>query len=214
MKGRHPLGRVATLWRYPVKSLAPEPLGTARVGLAGFEGDRQTALFVDSPERPRSGNTYRGKEHNLLHTVATPERAIELAAERKVAVGARNAGPYFDAAAVSLVFDAWIADLERLTGRALEPQRFRPNLFVVAEPGFALAEADLVGATLSLGAVTLEVVEPINRCVTPSYDLETGESDPKMLRTLVQERANIMGIYCCVKAAGTVACGDTLWQER
>jgi hypothetical protein len=214
MNGRHPLGRVAALWRYPVKSLAPEPLATAQVGLAGLAGDRQTALFVESPDRPRSGNTYRGKENNLLHTVTSAARAIELAAERKVAVAERDGGPYFDAAVVSIVLDVWIADLERLTGRALEPLRFRPNVFVVAEPGITLAEAALVGASLTAGDVAFEVVAPTERCVTPTYDLESGESDPLILRTLAQQRGNIMGIYCSVTTAGTLAAGDTLWYAR
>ena len=58
--------------------------------------------------------------------------------------------------------------------------------------------------------VTLDVVKPITRCVTPSYDLATGEPDPALQRTLVGQRGNIMGVYCRVVTAGTIARGDAI----
>src|SRR3954470_21334359 len=47
------VGRVAALWRYPVKSMAPEALDEVDVGWAGFAGDRRWA-FVRG-DVPRSG---------------------------------------------------------------------------------------------------------------------------------------------------------------
>ena len=41
------LGRVATLWRYPVKSMLGEPVGPVAIGEAGLEGDRRLGV-VDS----------------------------------------------------------------------------------------------------------------------------------------------------------------------
>jgi len=211
MEGRYPAGRIAQLWRYPVKSLAPESLRTIEVGPLGLEGDRERALFVESPEHARSGREYRGKENNLLHTTGDAERAIELAAERGVAIASRSGGPHFDAASISIVFDTWIADLETLAGKAVDPQRFRPNIFVVAEPGFALREADLAGATIEAGTAAFNVLEPTARCVTPSYDLATGVSDNALLRTIVPLRANVMGVYCSVATEGRIEIGATLW---
>jgi hypothetical protein len=210
MERRHPLGRIARLWRYPVKSLAAEPLQAVRVGTLGLEGDRAQALFVSDDRQARSGRTYRGKENNLLHTVATAERGIELAMARGVDVALRDGGPHFDDAPVSIVFDTWICELENLTGMALDPLRFRSNLFVTAEPGFTLLETDLLGTIIESGDVAFEVLAPIVRCVTPSYDIETGHSDPQVLRTIVHGRGNVLGIYCAVKRAGTLAAGETL----
>jgi uncharacterized protein len=208
---RYPAGRISQLWRYPIKSLAAEPLHAVRVGPLGLEGDRERALFVESPEHARSGRTYRGKENNLLHTVADAGRGVELAAERHVAVAARGGGPHFDDGVVSIVFDTWIEDLEALAGRPLDPLRFRPNVFVVAESGFTPREADLVGATLHCEAVTLDVVATIERCVTPAYDVETGASDPRVLRAVAQERENTLGIYCSVAAGGLLERDARLW---
>ncbi len=214
MHDAHPLGTIAHLWRYPVKSLAPEALENVRVDVWGLEGDRRSALFVQSPEHARSGKTYRGKEHNLLHTTADPEFARSLAAERGVSVEPRDDGPHFDAGSVSLVLDRWVADLERVLDLQLDPQRFRPNLFVRAAPGFLLSEPQLAGATLRIGAVTLRVSEPIDRCVTPTYDVATGESNPDILRAVARARDNVMGVYCEVLEAGTLRRGAEVAFER
>jgi uncharacterized protein YcbX len=56
----------------------------------------------------------------------------------------------------------------------------------------------------------LNVLEPIVRCVTPSYDLETGESSTDLLRGLVHVRGNLMGVYCAVEGAGALAVGDAV----
>src|SRR5262245_26718594 len=39
------VGRVAGLWRYPVKSMAPEPLTEVDVSWHGFTGDRRWAFI-------------------------------------------------------------------------------------------------------------------------------------------------------------------------
>jgi uncharacterized protein YcbX len=210
MDGRHPLATIARLWRYPVKALAAEPLDAARVVWSGLEGDRQSALFVSSPGHARSGKPYRGKEHNLLHTVRSSERAIDLAAERDVSLDERGDGPYFDAEAVSIVFDIWLAEVEAAAGTTLDPLRFRPNVYALAEPSWTASESELVGTTLVAGEVALEVVAPIVRCVTPSYDVATGERDLIVARAIAERRGNTLGVYCVVRATGTLRLGDAL----
>jgi hypothetical protein len=213
MKGRHPLGTIAHLWRYPVKSLAAEPLERTRVEAGGLEGDRREALFVATPDHARSGRTYRGKEHNLLHTVREASRAADLAAERDLEIDVRGDGPHFDAGAVSILTDTWLADLETLLAARLDPLRFRPNLFVRADPSFALREEALTGAKLYGGEVEFEVVATIKRCVTTTYDIETGVADPRVLRAIAEHRGNVMGVYCDVRRTGVIETGETFWID-
>ncbi len=208
MSQMHPLGTIARLWRYPVKSLRREALERAEITWTGLAGDRERALSVVSESHARSRKTYRGKEHHLLHTVAGPEPAKVLAAERGVALDEVSDGPYFDAEPVSIVVDRWVAAAERLVGAPVDPQRFRPNLYVHAAPEFTLDEAEVVGRTIAIGPVRLRVVASILRCVTPSYDVETGESNPGLLRAVAQQRANVMGVYCRPTIPGMVAIGD------
>jgi uncharacterized protein YcbX len=205
------LGTVTALYRYPVKSLRAEQLMRADVRADGFAGDRGTALFVSSPGHARSGKTYRGKEQRLLHTVTGVDDATGLALAAGLTVEADDAAAhYFDAEPVSFVFDVWIRELEALTGYAVDPLRFRPNIVAAADPSFAIAEHDFVGTRVRVGEVTLDVVKPITRCVTPSYDIASGDADPAFQRTLVTERGNIMGVYCRVAAAGTINPGETI----
>jgi hypothetical protein len=206
------LGTVTALYRYPVKSLRAEQLTRAEVRADGIAGDRGCALFVSSSGHARSGKTYRGKEQRLLHIVTTPADAADLALGAGLTVDAEDALPhYYDAEPVSIVFDAWIRDLEALAGRSVHPLRFRPNIVAAAAPDFGWTEQALVGTRLQVGDVALDVVSPITRCVTPSYDVATGEPDPALQRTIVTQRGNIMGVYCRIAVPGTIVEGASIY---
>jgi uncharacterized protein len=203
------LGTLAGLWRYPVKSLKPEPLASAVVLSDGLAGDRTSALVVETPTHARAGKPYRGKESSRLHLTADPATAASYAADAGVMVTlGRDRPRWFDAGAVSVLFDLWVRDVEALVGEELDPLRWRPNLFVRAASSFAKREPDLVGTTLRAGGVTLRVVDTIKRCVTTTYDVQTGEPFPLVLELVATERANVVGVYCEVITPGEVALGD------
>jgi uncharacterized protein YcbX len=207
----HALGTIRNIWRYPLKSSAPQTLGEARLEENGIPGDREAALFVESGHA-REGKTYRGKEHNLLHTASAPEQAAAFAAQRGVAVTVRKdaAARFFDDAPVSLIFDRWIAEVAQALGKDLEPLRWRPNLYAIAEREFAYSEGDLIGCCIEAGTAVLRVKSAIGRCVVPNYDLSTGEADAAVLRYVANARENRMGVYCEVELAGIVREGDAL----
>ncbi|HEY4439015.1 MAG TPA: hypothetical protein VGN14_01100, partial [Candidatus Elarobacter sp.] len=75
---------------------------------------------------------------------------------------------------------------------------------------FAKREADLIGATLRAGTTVLTVVDTNKRCVTTTYDIATGESEPRVLSEVAQRRANVVGIYCEVITPGVVTLADVL----
>ena len=208
------VGQIAGLWRYPVKSLKAEPLARATVLADGFDGDRTAALVVESPAHARAGKPYRGKESAQLHRTADPVTAASYAADAGVLVTLDRSRPrWFDAGTVSVLLDLWVRDVEALVGEPLDPQRWRPNVYVTAAPGFAKREADLVGAALHAGGVVLRVVRPIRRCVTPTYDIATGESSPLVLEAVAAQRDNVVGVYCEVEVPGELAVGDALRLE-
>lgn len=204
------IGELAAIWRYPTKSLAAEPLQRTEVQSQGIPGDRARALFVRSGHA-REGKTFRGKEHNLLHTLHEPEQAAALAARGGVQVEVRDAQPhYFDDAPISLVFDRWIQEVEHALEMPLDPRRWRPNFYARAATDFTRREPDLLDHIIELGEVVLRVRDTIKRCVTTTYDVETGERDDDVLLYVAQKRANVMGVYCEVELAGTVRAGDVL----
>lgn len=202
------LGTIASIWRFPVKSLHFEALDQAEVEATGIRGDRTAAYFVSSPDRPRSGKEFRGKENDTLHLLSDGPNLRAAADRAGVEIERRDGDRFFDAAPVSMLFDSWLRALSQHVGYAVEPLRFRPNFFAVATPEFMPDETALVGRTLTVGTVRLRVREPIERCVVPTYDLRGGPSDPRILRFIAQERNNTMGIYCDVVEPGVVRTGD------
>jgi uncharacterized protein YcbX len=203
------VGRIAALWRYPVKSLQGEPLPRVAVQADGLAGDRTAALVVESPAHARAGKPYRGKESPYLHLTRDPATAASYAADAGVLVTLNRAQPrWFDAGPVSVLLDLWVRDVEALVGEPLDPLRWRPNLYVTAAPGFAAREADLVGSALHAGGAVLRVVKTIRRCVTPTYDVATGNALPLVLDAVAAQRDNVVGVYCEVEAMGEIALGD------
>jgi len=207
-----PSGTVRAIWKYPVKSLAAVALDETQIEANGLPGDRERALFVREGHA-RTGKTYRGKENNLLHLTARAADAVLLAEDRGVMTTLEYdpAGRFFDARPVSLIFDTWIGEVNSALGEHLDPRRWRPNIFVDAAPDFSSKETDLIGAAVEIGSVVLRVTDPIERCVTTTYDQRTGEYNPEVLRYVAQQRANVMGVYCVVERAGTVRVGDGLF---
>jgi uncharacterized protein YcbX len=205
------VGRIAGLWRYPTKSLKGEPLQRVAVLADGLDGDRTAALVVENPAHARAGKPYRGKESPYLHLTGDPATAASYAADAGVLLTLNRDRPrWFDARPVSVLLDLWVRDVEALVGEPLDPLRWRPNLYVIAAPGFAEREAGLVGSALRAGGVVLRVVAPIRRCVTPTYDVATGDALPLVLEAVATQRDNVVGVYCEVEVPGEVARGDTV----
>jgi uncharacterized protein YcbX len=205
------VGTIASLWRYPVKALRPEALQRVAVLPDGLAGDRTAALLVESPLHPRAGKPFRGKESSRLHLTADPATAASYAADAGVLLTLDRSLPrWFDVAPVSLLLDLWVADVEALVGETLDPQRFRPNLYVRAAPGFVKREQDLVGTTVRAGDAVLRVTKVTRRCITPNYDVATGTVGPDVLRALAEHRESRIGVYCDVVEPGEVALADRL----
>lgn len=200
------LGELLKIWTYPVKSLRRVEHELIMIQDNGLEGDRRSACYVASQEHARSGKTYRGKEDNRLHLLDDPDGAQRAAAERGVRLELRSGERYFDAGTVSLILDDWIAQVEAAVGRSLDPLRWRPNLYLQAAT--QAQETALIGRRVRIGEAILRVERPIGRCVTPTYDQETGDSDPEISRFIARERDNKMGVYCDVERPGIVRTGD------
>src|SRR5256886_9323783 len=60
------MASVREIWRYPVKSMAGEPLESCLVTADGLEGDRRWALIDWSPNR--AGKWFNIKQHSALMT--------------------------------------------------------------------------------------------------------------------------------------------------
>lgn len=97
--------------------------------------------------------------------------------------------------------------LSQRAGQDLDMRRFRINLWVDGLD--LLHEAELIGQSITIGAVKLEVSEPIERCRAPDAAPSNGQRDVGMLRLLEDSwNTRNFGIYASVRDGGTVSVGD------
>ena len=114
---------------------------------------------------------------------------------------------------VSIINLASVAAIETMVGAAVNPLRFRGNLYVRGWP--AWHEAGLLHQTLAVGEVRLKVVKTITRCAATNVDPETAARDLDIPAALMRRLGhNECGIYDEVVAPGTVSLGDTIAVEQ
>ena len=230
------VGTVAGVWRYPVKSMAAEPLTEAEVGWFGIAGDRRWAFI--RPHLERSGfpwltlrevadmgqftphfddQTAPDTSRTLVRTpegdeyeVTDPALAARLGDGVRVIKQDRGV---FDAMPLSLISTSTVDGIAQLAGRPLEVARFRPNLLVKPDAGDAYPEDAWQGATLAIGAMRMRVDVRDPRCAITTMDPETGERDPTVLRQIAQHRDNCAGVYGTVVTPGAIAVGDAVVIE-
>jgi uncharacterized protein YcbX len=231
--GEQLIGRVAGLWRYPVKSMAGEPLEAADVSWHGLAGDRRWAFI--QPDMPRSGfpwltirelpvlSHYRPRFDDPERpdasrvTVLTPTGAryevIDEELARELGAGVRvikqNVG-VFDTAPLSLLTTRSLEGLGALVDPVLEPLRFRPNLLVEPVGDAEFPEDAWVGSVVRIGGLSMRLDKRDQRCVMINVDPVTVERDANVLRTVVRERESCFGVYGSIVEPGRVALGDTV----
>ncbi len=104
---------------------------------------------------------------------------------------------------------ASVRDLERITGKPIDPLRFRPNLIV--EGVQAWEEFKWLGKSLTAGEVDLKVFHRTKRCDATNVDPATGARDMAIPSVLQRTFGHSdFGVYAKVAAAGSMVVGDPL----
>ena len=110
---------------------------------------------------------------------------------------------------ISIINLASVADVETVAGAAVNPLRFRGNVYVAGWPPWH--EFDLLGRELAVGTARLKVVKRIQRCAATDVDPDTGSRDLAIPRTLLQNLGHSdCGVYAEVVTGGTIAVGDAI----
>jgi uncharacterized protein len=230
------VGRVAGMWRYPVKSMGAEPLEAADVSWHGVAGDRRWAFIRDGmvrsgfpwltirelpamglyrprfaqPERPDGSATLVRTPHGAEVDVTDPALAAELGHGARVIKQDRGV---FDTFPLSLITTQTLTGLGALVGAALDVQRFRPNLLIEATNGGPFPEDAWVGSVLRIGGARVRVDKRDQRCVMVNVDPATTQRDPSILRTIAQEREACLGVYGSTVQPGIIQAGDEVALE-
>jgi uncharacterized protein YcbX len=214
-----PVGRVVGLWRYPVKSMAGEPLPEVDVSWHGFAGDRRWAFirdgvpqsgfpwltlrergemshyrpsFVDPAQPDKSATIVRTPAH-VVFDVTDPALAAELWPQGAQVIK-QNRG-IFDTFPLSLITTQTIARLGETVGAQLDVQRFRPNIVVDATDAAPFLEDGWVGSVLRIGGMRMRL------------------DKRAILRTVARDRQGCLGVYGSTVEPGRVAVNDLVLLE-
>jgi uncharacterized protein YcbX len=203
---------VAGLWRYPVKSLAGEPVSTAVIGPGGIPGDR--IVRVRGPEGVRTSR----RQYRLLGLRGTldPDGRPRI-----------NGHPWNSPDALALVkeaagADAWLEAWESLDRFDILPllvatdgavaafgrdiRRLRPNIVIGGVEG--LSEREWPGTELHIGDAIVRLDSLRGRCHMTTVDPDTLEVNPDVLRDIVRRFDNRLALNADVVRAGTIRIGD------
>jgi len=224
------VGRVAALYRYPVKSMAGEELRAADISWNGLAGDRRWAFIqagkVQSgfpwltirerpemalyrprfaePDRPDGSQTLVRTPSGAELDVTDPELAAGLGPG--VRVIKQDCG-IFDTMPLSLLSVQSLAGLGEMVGAELAALRFRPSIVVDAS-GPDFPEDAWVGRELRVGDLRMRLDQRDVRCVMITIDPVTLERNPAVLRAVARERNNCFGVYGTPVEPGRVTVGD------
>ena len=207
--------KVVGIWRYPVKSMAGERLSAVKLTGAGFVGDRVVQVYdvhgriVTARRFPR-----------LLRLRATlgpdgeplvdglPWDSPEVAAHVRAAVApgaklARFDGPErFDILPLLVCTDGAVS----MFGR--DVRRLRSNILIGGVDG--AGERRWPGATLRLPHAEIAIADLRGRCVMTTYDPDTAEQDPGVLRDIVRRFGGRLCLNAQVMRPGDVKEGDAV----
>jgi len=203
---------VEQLWRYPVKSLAGEALGSADLSDDGVAGDR--LVHVRGPEGVRTSR----RQHRLLGlrgTLAadgtpringTPWSSPEALALVREAAGddaklvAYDGIERFDVLPLLIATDGAVAEFGR------DVRRLRPNIVIGGVDG--LAERDWPGAMLRIGDAVIGLDSLRARCPMTTVDPDTLERDPGVLKDIGRRFGGRLALNADVLTPGTIHVGD------
>jgi len=233
------VGRVAALYRYPVKSMRGEALAEARLRWPGIDGDRRyafvrgdnhsgfpwlsarevpalvrfTAAFADPAQPDSSPIRVRVPDGDEL--VLDSEALREELARRyggPVELLRLNRGT-FDSVSVSVLSLATLRALAS-AGATLDPRRFRPNVVVDTDDGPPFAEDTWIGGRLCFGdrpdSAAVQLTRPIERCMMINLDPDTALQDPAVLRAVVQRHQQNAATGGHTVRPGTIRVGDAI----
>lgn len=121
-------------------------------------------------------------------------------------------GTYYDAFPLLVLTTASLATLQALApSSVVDVRRFRPNLLVALDGDHVgFPENDWVGRRLRAGEVEFEVVTPCPRCVMITRAVAELPQDRSLMRTVVREAAQNLGVYARVTRPGRITSGDSL----
>jgi uncharacterized protein YcbX len=210
---------VKEIWRYPVKSMAGEPLQRASLGSLGVEGDRVVQV------RNKQGRTVTARtfpdllgHRAMLDAQGSPlvdgrpwtDSSVLADVRQIVGQGAAlvrdDSADRFDILPLLVATDGAIAAFGR------DGRRLRPNLVIGGVEG--LEERTWPGGRLRIGGVMIRVDSLRGRCIMTTFDPDTLDHDPAVLWDIVRRFDGELALNCDVEQGGEIRVGQEVQLLR
>ena len=210
--------RIDQLWRYPVKSLAGEPLRDAEVTVDGIAGDRLVQVY--GPEGIRTSR----RQHRMLglHGTLGPDGAPRVDGHRwdsaealRLIQGAAGADAWLEADESPDRFDVLpllVATDGAIAAFGRDGRRLRPNLVIGGVEG--LDERTWPGAELRVGEVIIALDSLRPRCPMTTIDPDTLVRDPGVLLDIGRRFGGRLALNAEVLRPGRIRVGDPVTLVR
>lgn len=200
---------VKEIWRYPVKSMAGESLVEAKVSSLGIEGDR--VVLVVNPQ----GRVVTARSHPALlgHKGTTRADGMPLVdgrpwtepsvlADVRAIAGPRAALIHDESADRFDILPLLVATDGAIAAFGRDGRRLRPNLVIGGVDG--LDERKWPGRRLRIGSVVINLDSLRGRCVMTTYDPDTLEHDPTVLKDIVKRFGGELALNSAVEQGGVI----------
>ncbi len=205
------LGKDVTLWplqpasnkaHYRRKTAAARTLGR----LSRFKAFREALPSIISLTNQEAGVREffsREADEPIPNMAVLPAEVLEFTSPP---------GTYFDAFPIHVLTTASLESMSRFNPTAIwDVRRFRPNFLIETVKEFeGLIEAGWSGRILRVGSVDLKCEIPTVRCGMTSHGHSGLPKDPSVLRSIVRDADQNLGIYANVRQGGEVSIGDSV----
>ena len=209
---------IKELWRYPVKSMAGQRVIRVQMDELGLDGDRNV-LVQGANGRVLTSRTH----HKLLGLRGTvgadgetlvsghPWDSPEALALVRSAAGPGATLIFHDGPERFDILPLLVATDGGLAAFGHDSRRLRPNIVVGGVDG--LAERNWPGKCLRIGDAVIGIQDLRARCVMTTYDPDTLEQNPQVLKEIVQKFGGELALNCFVIHGGGLKIGDPVRLE-
>lgn len=205
---------ITEIWRYPVKSLAGEQLDHTELLSDGIKGDRRILVYDEKTRRLITSRAHpkllglKGAIGNdgTVQIDGRPwyapeiERAIISAAGPNARLIEWDGLERFDVLPLLVATDGAIQEF------GYDRRRLRPNLIIGGVEG--LAEREWAGRQMRIGKALIKFAQLRGRCVMTTYDPDTQEQDPAVLRHIVKKFQGTLALDTAILQGGFISVGD------
>jgi MOSC domain-containing protein len=223
--------RVASLHRYPVKSMLGERLRFLDIDERGCLGDRRWSVRTATDKIGSGKSTRRFAAVDGLLQIRAEQRdgtvllrfpdggACTVDSEEAAARVSRLVGQpvtlarettvsHFDDGPVSLLGHASVAAVGEARDEPVDVARFRANILVDGLPAFA--EDAWIGRRLAIGTAVLRVDAVSPRCVMVNAGTADLPAQPGNLAAIGRLTDGRLGVVAAVVRPGRISVGDTV----